>query len=57
MSKDYIEYKLIDKKTSKEIKIDNLYYEADTTALQIKIAILKYYGIEEINPEINKNTN
>jgi hypothetical protein len=54
MSQDYIEYKLIDKKTSKEIKIDKLYYEADTTALQIKIAILKYYGIEEINPEIIK---
>lgn len=53
MSQDYIEYKLIDKKTNKEIKLDNLYYEPDTTALQIKIAILKYYGIvEEINPEI-----
>lgn len=37
MSQDYIEYKLIDKKTNKEIKLDNLYYEPDTTALQIKI--------------------
>jgi hypothetical protein len=54
MREDYIQYKLVNKKSKEEIKIDEMYYDADTTALQIKIAILKYYNVDGVNPEMIK---
>lgn len=54
MSEDNIFYKLINKNTKEEIKLDELYYESDTDASQVKIGILKYYNIEGVDPSVIK---
>jgi hypothetical protein len=54
MSEDNVQYKLTSKISKEEIKLDDMYYEPDTNALQIKIAILKYYNVDGIDPSIIK---
>lgn len=54
MSENNIFYKLINKNTKEEIKLDDLYYESDTDASQVKIGILKYYNISGVDPSIIK---
>jgi hypothetical protein len=49
-----IQYKLTSKISKEEIKLDDMYYEPDTNALQIKIAILKYYNVDGVDPAVIK---
>ena len=54
MSEDSVQYKLTNKISKEEIKLDDMYYEPDTNALQIKIAILKYYNVDGVDPAVIK---
>jgi hypothetical protein len=54
MSEDNVQYKLTNKISKEEIKLDDMYYEPDTNASQIKIAILKYYGVDGVDPSVIK---
>ena len=54
MNEGYIKYKLVNKNSKEEMKLDEIYYEPDTTALQIKMAILNNYQVTGVNPEVIK---
>jgi len=54
MSKDNVQYKLTNKISKQEIKLDDIYYEPDTTASHIKIGILKYYNVDGVDPSVIK---
>ena len=49
-----IQYKLINKKTKEEIQLDDMYHEEDTTAEQIKMAILNKYNVFGVDPSVIK---
>jgi hypothetical protein len=49
-----IQYKLVNKKTNEEIQIGDIYHEEDTTAEQIKMAILNKYNINSVDPAVIK---
>jgi hypothetical protein len=46
MSEDNVQYKLTNKFSKEEIKLDDIYYEPNTTASDIKIGILHLFSFQ-----------